>query len=68
MKKKIFKVGGMSCAHCKKAVHDGLSSVPGVQNVDVDLENGTAEVTYDEVSADLQAMENAIIGEGYAVL
>lgn len=40
-----FKVEGMTCGHCVQAVTRELSSVPGVDSVDVDLEQGTATVT-----------------------
>lgn len=68
MEKKILKIDGMSCAHCVKAVNDSLSEVPGVQGVNVSLENATAEVTYDEVATDMEAMQTAVIDAGYTVL
>ncbi len=34
-------VQGMSCNHCRKSVEDGLSRLPGVKNVRVDLPGGS---------------------------
>ncbi|MBQ7689754.1 MAG: permease [Muribaculaceae bacterium] len=44
MEKKIFKVSGMMCNHCKAAVERGLATVPGVTAVTVDLAQGIAYV------------------------
>ena len=32
-----FAVEGMSCDHCRVAISDEVSQVPGVESVDVDL-------------------------------
>lgn len=40
-----YTVTGMTCAGCKYKVEHNLSAVPGVENVLVDWEKGTAEVT-----------------------
>jgi copper chaperone len=40
-----IKVNGMSCGHCLATVEKAARSVPGVTNVTVDLEAGTAKVT-----------------------
>ncbi|WP_027192729.1 heavy-metal-associated domain-containing protein [Megalodesulfovibrio gigas] len=37
-----IKVVGMSCMHCVKSVTDTLSKLDGVQQVQVNLETGTA--------------------------
>lgn len=68
MQKTTLKIDGMSCGHCQKAVQEGLSAVPGVQNVDVSLDAGTADVTYDEAATDIQAMTDAVVDAGYTVL
>ena len=41
---KEFKVKGMMCAHCKANVEKGISALPGVEKVTVDLAKGTALV------------------------
>jgi copper chaperone len=40
----VFTVGGMSCEHCVHAVTDEISSLPGVEQVEVDLETGIVRV------------------------
>ena len=35
-------VKGMSCNHCKQAVTQALEALPGVSDVNVDLEKGEA--------------------------
>ncbi len=43
----VIKVKGMSCQHCVMAVKKTLSSLDGVQEVNVNLENGEATLTHD---------------------
>ncbi len=40
-----YKIEGMTCGHCQAAVTKELTSIPGVSDVLVDLEAGTATVT-----------------------
>ncbi len=64
--KKTFTVEGMSCGHCKAAVEKALKSVDGVENVVVDLQSKTAEVTLsNEVNDDV--LKKAITDAGYEV-
>ncbi|SMC20756.1 Heavy-metal-associated domain-containing protein [Desulfacinum hydrothermale DSM 13146] len=39
-----FKVKGMSCGHCVKAVEKALGEIPGVKAVQVDLASGQVSV------------------------
>lgn len=55
-------VNGMTCGHCETAVKNALKSVPGVQDVRVDLRGGTASV---QGEADPQALIAAVTEEGY---
>jgi len=59
-----LKIKGMTCNHCKSAVENALKSVDGVNNVEVDLENGVARVDGAAVAAD---MIQAVEAEGYQV-
>lgn len=43
----VYKIKGMSCAHCKATVEKNLSRLAGVENVVVDLGSGTATVSGD---------------------
>ena len=40
-----FRVEGMTCEHCRRAVTTEISSVPGVSSVAVDLPAGTVTVS-----------------------
>ena len=40
-----FRVDGMTCEHCVRAVTDEITAVPGVIDVTVDLPSGAVTVT-----------------------
>lgn len=42
---KTFSVKGMTCDHCVRSVSEEVSEVPGVQDVDVDLQTGRMTVS-----------------------
>lgn len=48
-KKVVVKIGGMSCEHCAKAVHDGLMNVDGVKSVKVSLKDNKATISHKKV-------------------
>lgn len=56
-------VEGMTCAHCVNAVTGAVAAVPGVGDVDVNLDRGTVRVTGEEV--DDSAVREAIVDAGY---
>ena len=60
----LLSVQGMTCENCVKHVRSALTSVPGVQDVEVSLEHASASVTHDD-SADVAAMIAAVEEEGY---
>ena len=62
MDKRVFKVDGMMCNHCRANVEKTLQSLQGIDNVDVDLATGTATVTG---SATDEAIVSAITAVGY---
>ena len=53
MTTRVYKIKGMMCPHCQANVHNGLSSLKGVENVEVNLSYGTATVTGDAAPADI---------------
>ena len=67
MEKVTVKVDGMSCEHCVKAVTEAAGGLPGVSDVKVSLEAGTAEVGYDPARVSLDAIKAAIEDQGYDV-
>ena len=62
----VIKVKGMSCQHCVLAVKKTLSSLDGVQEVNVNLENGEATLTHDGL-VDMNEARQRIEKAGYEV-
>ena len=62
------KVSGMSCQHCVKSVTNAVSALPGVSNVNVDLETGNVEVEADLSKTLSEEIKNAIEDQGYDVV
>ncbi|SFD44399.1 copper chaperone [Bacillus sp. 491mf] len=62
-----LNVQGMTCNHCKMAVTNALTELEGVQNVEVQLQEGTVNVVYDEAKVDVEKMKEAIEDQGYDV-
>jgi copper chaperone len=59
-----FKVDGMSCSHCVRSVSHAVRALPGVTDVEVDLDAGLVSVTGGQPAA---AITHAIAAAGYAV-
>ncbi len=57
-----LSVTGMTCQNCVKHVTQALAAVPGVEQVAVDLESGTARV---QGNPDAKALVAAVEEEGY---
>lgn len=62
-KERIFKVAGMTCGHCQKAVEAAIGQLDGVQSVRVDLKAGEAKVVG---HVNDQAVTAAVDDAGYA--
>ena len=58
-----YRVPGMTCEHCRIAVAEELSAVPGVECVEVDLD--TKLVNVNGASLDDAALRAAIDEAGY---
>ncbi len=59
-----YRIDGMTCGHCVKAVKGAIGELDGVSDVDVDLENGVARVTSDG-EIDAEAVKAAVEEAGY---
>ncbi|HEU6444644.1 MAG TPA: heavy-metal-associated domain-containing protein [Gaiellaceae bacterium] len=59
----LYTVPGMSCDHCKTAVHEEISTVAGVADMSVGPETKRVEVTGDDL--DDAAIKAAIEDAGY---
>ena len=64
---KVISIEGMACMHCVKHVQEALAAVPGVQEVNVDLEGKSATVSVDSSVTD-EALKAAVDGAGYEAL
>ncbi|PEA54149.1 copper-binding protein [Bacillus pseudomycoides] len=62
-----LNVQGMTCNHCKMAVTNALSELAGVQHVEVNLQEATVNVEYDEAKVDVEKMKEVIEDQGYDV-
>ena len=65
METTTLRIGGMSCAHCVKAVRDALGELPGVQVQRVDV--GAATVQYDPAVARPEQLADAVRDACYEV-
>jgi len=61
-----YTVTGMTCAHCVHAVTEEVTAVPGVTDVQVDLETGALTVISD-TPVDDEAVAAAVDEAGYAL-
>ena len=64
MKKQNFKINGMSCQHCVKAVEKELSKL-NINSHDVEI--GLAEIEYEETIVEESEIISAIEEAGYEV-
>ena len=61
-----YTVTGMTCGHCVKSVTEEVSALPGVTDVQVELESGRLTVTSDAPVSDEQVAA-AVDEAGYAL-
>ena len=59
-------VHGMTCGHCQKRVADAISSLEGVESVEVDLESEHATVSFDPQKVSLDDIKGAVQKAGYS--
>jgi Cu+-exporting ATPase len=67
-RKTELKISGMNCPTCVLTLEKSLSSVEGVDSVQVNLATETAQVTYNPEKAGLSELENAVKESGYGVV
>jgi len=66
MNQVTLKVNGMSCGHCAASIEKALKAVGAAG--EVDLQNGTVAVRFDESKVTLDAVKAAIEDQGYDVV
>lgn len=62
-----LKVDGMTCESCVASVTKALKRVPGVQNVEVDLDSGIARVHGEHAAHQVSELVAALGEAGYEV-
>ena len=62
-----LNVSGMTCGACVGHVTRALSSVAGVDTVDVSLSENVADVKFDEARVSIDTLRAAIRSAGYDV-
>ncbi|MDF5733326.1 MAG: heavy metal translocating P-type ATPase [Rhizonema sp. PD38] len=61
-----FKLRGMSCASCARNVEQAISSVPGVDEANVNFGAEQATVKYNPKKTNLEKIQNAVEAAGYS--
>lgn len=60
-----LKITGMTCSHCELKVTHAIKGVAGVYGAAVSLQDGAAEVDFDERRADAARIVSAVEAAGY---
>ncbi|WP_282011241.1 heavy-metal-associated domain-containing protein [Nitrospina watsonii] len=67
MSQATLQVTGMTCGHCVETVSKAVSSLNGVNKVDVSLEQKEVKVDFDEGQTALTEIKAKIVDAGYEV-
>ena len=67
MTKQILTVHGMSCGHCVETITKAVGALPGVSQVDVNLEQQKVSVELEEGKTDLSTISETIAKAGFEV-
>jgi copper chaperone CopZ len=62
-----FQVTGMTCGHCRRAVTEEVSRIPGIRSVTVDLATGSVTVTATQ-PVDRTDVAHAVGEAGYTLI
>ena len=68
MIQQTLNVEGMTCGHCVETVTKAVSSLDGVDTVDVDLEKKEVKVDFDESKIGIPDIKAKIASAGYEVV
>lgn len=67
MEQATITIKGMTCDHCKSAVRTALLELDGVSAVEVHLDEGHADVTFDANKVPTSKLKEAVEEQGYDV-
>ncbi|MFA7075817.1 MAG: cation transporter [Candidatus Izemoplasmatales bacterium] len=68
MKEIKLSVNGMNCQHCVNNIKSGLSSLNGIEKVNVILKEKIVDVKYNESTIDFKNIVDKISELGYRVI
>jgi copper chaperone len=57
----------ISCGHCKMSIEGAVSTLAGIDRVEVTIDARTVDIAYDETVVDRAAIIDAIESQGYEV-
>jgi copper ion binding protein len=60
-----IQIDGMTCQHCVMRVKQAIESLPGIQDVKVEI--GTASISFDASVIQQKEIEEAIVTAGYTI-
>jgi copper chaperone CopZ len=66
MAERVVKVSGMTCNHCKTNVEKNLSTIEGIEQIEVDLPSSSVRIKGDHI--DLKKIKDTVEGIGYEYL
>ena len=67
MTSRTLSVPEISCGHCKSAIEAAVSTLDGVDRVEVQIDASTVELDYDGTDTTLTTIVTAIEDVGYEV-
>lgn len=68
MKKEIYKISGMTCAACVRAIEKSVSKIDGITDVSVNLATEQMSVVYDKKMVNRNMIINSVENAGYKVV
>lgn len=68
MQTEIVKIKGMTCMGCVNSVKNVLEKIPGVNGVDVSLEQKQAVIQYDATTTSPNQFKDAVKEAGFEVV
>ena len=68
MKKEEYKVSGMTCASCVKAIEKYVSKIDGVKDVNVNLISEKMTVIFNKKNVNSDVIRNAVDKAGYTIV
>lgn len=55
----------IQCGMCERTIEKAINKIDGIVDINIDVENKKATVTYDDTKTDLTAIEKAMTSAGY---